>query len=214
VSNADGTNAVVLRLPASLAAAVHPHWSPDGTEIAFAAVTSTKPLHSQIDVMDADGTHVHRITRVSVGATDPTWSPDGKRIAFESLDGDIWVVNADGTGARPLRHTTAKELDPAWSPDGSRIAFSAVMAQSGGATTAPTGLNASSIFVMHADGRFPTQLTPAGVAVWPAWAPDGREIAFTCNSLTRSDLCVMNADGTDEYTLLAGPRLDMQPAWS
>ncbi|HEY7282869.1 MAG TPA: hypothetical protein VID47_14885 [Actinomycetota bacterium] len=212
VSTPEGSHAVVLRLPAGLVAAVHPHWSPDGTRIAFAGVTSTTPLHSQIEVMNADGSDVHRITNLAAGATDPTWSPDGKHIAFQSLDGDIWVMNADGTAARALRHTTAEELEPAWSPDGTRIAFSAVVGQSG-ATTAPTGLNGSSIYVMHDDGRFPTQLTAPGVAVWPAWSPDGREIAFTCNSLTKSDLCVVNADGSNERTLLGGPHLDMQPAW-
>src|SRR5262249_36034528 len=74
VSDADGGNAIVLRLPSGLVDAVDPDWSPDGNEIAFAGVTSTSPIHSEIYVMDAEGGHVHAITRGSPGGVDPSWS--------------------------------------------------------------------------------------------------------------------------------------------
>jgi hypothetical protein len=35
-----------------------------------------------------------------------------------------------------------------------------------------------------------------------------------CGRLIQSDICVMNADGTDQHRLVGGPTLDMHPAWS
>jgi Tol biopolymer transport system component len=218
VSAADGSDATAHRLAGHLVAATDPSWSPDGTRIAFAGLTSTSPVHAQIDVMNADGSRVHQLTSGARGAVDPAWSPDGTQIAYESLDQDLWIMNADGTGAHPLRVTTARELEPAWSPDGTRIAFSVATGTTTGATTAPTATTGpsgqSSIFVMNADGTLPTELTQPGMGLWPTWSPDGREIAYMCGQAPQSDLCVMNADGTDQRTLVGGPTLDMQPDWS
>jgi Tol biopolymer transport system component len=86
-----------------------------------------------IYTMDADGTHVRRIT----DGPDlfPEWSPDGTRIAFvrggyaEPTDDDptpayanrnVWVVKSDGSGLRQVSegrwHGSAN-----WSPDGHRL---------------------------------------------------------------------------------------------
>ena len=107
-------------------------WSPDGTRIAFAAKspgpppTSTSPSHSDIYVMNADGSGKRRLTHDARSNAEPAWSPDGRRIAFKSSrDGnsEIYVMNADGSGKRNLTRNPARDGRPSWSPDGRRIAF-------------------------------------------------------------------------------------------
>src|SRR5215210_4106604 len=78
----------------------YPHWSPDGTKIAFASIRSGG---DEIYVMNADGSNPTRLTSNSATDYQPSWSPDGKKIAFASIrDGNdesefnaIYVMNAD-----------------------------------------------------------------------------------------------------------------------
>jgi Tol biopolymer transport system component len=107
-------------------------WSPDGTRIAFKAKspgpppTSTSPSHTDIYVMNADGSGKRRLTHDARQNAEPAWSPDGRKIAFVSgRDGnaEIYVMNADGSGKRNLTRNPARDRSPSWSPDGRRIAF-------------------------------------------------------------------------------------------
>jgi len=79
---------------------LNPHWSPDGTRIAFATVDGKR---SKIEIIRADGS-----ARVTVAdmtsdaqASAPVWSADGKTILFSANDGHgwrLWRVPADGSG--------------------------------------------------------------------------------------------------------------------
>ena len=223
VMNADGTNRISLGC--SVGDAIRetgfPAWSPDGQKIAY--FTASSPEGSpevKFCVINADGTTEGRlITLFSETSEHPTylrslaWSPDGKRIAFargtlpadtstvsadssepasastEGLIG-IHLINVDGTGLRKLtslhEDTISQERGgPVWSPDGKRIAF--IDANRYGETE----LN-----VINADGSGPRSRTnPPGVShtAFPTWSPDSEKLAFSC---PRSDLCVINADGT------------------
>jgi Tol biopolymer transport system component len=92
-----------------------------------------------IYVMDADGSHVRRLTTAPGEDGWPAWSPDGTRIVFSSgrddcsisdaadcrTTGDIgpwedaWIMNADGTDQHRLTSAFAQFF--AWSPNGSAI---------------------------------------------------------------------------------------------
>src|SRR5204862_3653555 len=48
----------------------------------------------------------------------------------------------------------------------------------------------------------------------PAWSPDGSQIVFTGYDGGLSDLCIINADGTNLKRLTHDKYADLQPSWS
>jgi Tol biopolymer transport system component len=116
-----------------------PVYSPDGRTIAMDAF-GWDGFVSAIWLMDADGSHIRRLTPGSVGAFNPTWSSDGKKIAFATnLHGDVFffneeigVINTDETGLRFLTHnndnwhgyfTAPHDFAPSSSPDNTEVTF-------------------------------------------------------------------------------------------
>ena len=121
-----------------------PAWSPDGKRIAFGQATlkGDKVESAEIFVMNADGSRVRQVTRVTAGkpfATDvlrPAWSPDGKQLVFEVQNLEtadppnrraLFIVNVDGSDLRQLTPWSLNAGDdPDWSPDGKLILFRTV----------------------------------------------------------------------------------------
>lgn len=178
VMNADGSNS---QLVTELKEPGQPAWSPDGRKIAFSAgiritLEPYKP-HTDIYVINLDGSGLTQLTRDSGLNGSPAWSPDGKQIVFVSdrdLDGKgkIWVMNADGTNQRILSNSGVYGGQPAWSPDGTKILFTS-------SRTCPTDVEVA-IYVMNADGSDRRLLTndpnSCGVYSSPRWSPDGTKI--------------------------------------
>jgi TolB protein len=98
-----------------------PIWSPDGSQVAFAA---NDDGDFDIYVMDSDGGNRRRLTDNDVADYVPRWSPDGSTIAFDSgLPGndhwEVYVINVDGTNLRRVTNTLAPAtaINPVWRPD-------------------------------------------------------------------------------------------------
>jgi TolB protein len=143
--NADGSHLTQLSQTSTRTADSQPQWSPDGTKIAFVRTNTTaEPTHKgAIEIMNADGSNIRRITPLRIDATDPRWSPNGKRLLFntwahptQSKSANLFTMNADGTHRVALTHYsggTLQAIADAWSPDGTQILFHR-MAFSGSST--------------------------------------------------------------------------------
>jgi Tol biopolymer transport system component len=108
------------------------------------------------------------------------------------------LINTDGSGRKPL----AGGASAAWSPDGQKLAF----------------INHSSVLDMiNANGSGVRRLantTTAAPGNLPAWSPDGAKIAFPCpaaRGAAGTDLCVINADGTEWKRIALNVRPDKGP---
>ena len=80
----------------------------------------------------------------------------------------------------------------------------------------PVSVRAWDLYTIPAAGGEPTRITDTPeFEQYPAWSPDGREIAFSRGHVTTNiDIYVMAADGSTERRLTEHPERDEQPAWS
>jgi len=168
-----------------------PAWSANGKKIAYTRRDFSDQNHPgpyEVWVMNADGSHRHRLAR----GTEPAWSPNGKRIAYVGprqprvTRPDVWVMNADGSHRRQLTTDRLSDRSADWSPDGKWIAFATDRGKS------------HDIWKMHPDGSHAVRLTAIGpYDDQPSWAPDGKKIAYvTRSSSGLFHLWTMNADGS------------------
>jgi Tol biopolymer transport system component len=159
-----------------------PHWSPDGSRIAF---SSDRDGNEEIYVLELEagqpGTGPGALTRLTNNpARDraPVWSPDGSLIAFESDRAgnmDIYVASPDGgSKAKSLTNGSAHERNAAWSPDGRYVAY-----QSGREWHEDIYVVDVVAAVESPEESAVIQLTSdRGGNRLPAWSPDGAWLAF------------------------------------
>ncbi len=167
-----------------------PAWSASGKKIAYERRDFRDPNHPgsfEIWVMNADGSHKHRLAR----GTQPAWSPSGKKIAYVGPRRprvgrpDIWVMNSDGSHQKRLTSNPLSERSPDWSPDGKWIAF------------ATDRGNSHDIWKIRQDGKVAVRLTAIGpYDDLPSWSPDGRKIAYVTRDTAGYKLMTMNSNGS------------------
>ena len=197
-----------------------PAWSPDGTRIAFQSNRHGTPGNSEYEiyVIQADGSHLQRLTLNETADLHPAWSPDGKRLVFSSDrtgHWEIYVMDADGANVRQLTHDGRTTARPDWSPDGKKIAF-----MSNRDAKATNDWNGFEISVMDADGSNVHRLTYNEQRdARPRWSPDGKLIVFQSGTVgprqrwSDFEIYIINADGSSARRLTFNQQADMHPDW-
>jgi Tol biopolymer transport system component len=160
---------------------VHPHWSPDGSWIAFTHAVSDEPgATSDIFRMRPDGTEKTNLTNTpETGEGNPRWAPNGKKIAYGRWDPnqrqtDVWVMDADGSNQVNLTPGPEDGLFPAWSPDGKKIVFVTTRTSQPDQPWCEGGcLGYNEVYIMNADGSDPVNITsnPQVYSEQPDWRP-------------------------------------------
>jgi TolB protein len=152
IANADGSGVEKLTQPNCKPAYPQSHgcaldgapaWSPDGRLISFSrhssqmvvapAATSRQPITTKVEVMHADGSHLHSIYNCSGDACNQIlpadWAPDGKAIAYLPnvvRDPSFRLSTLAGKTTTIRTCTGSRCLVPdnlAWSPNGTQLAF-------------------------------------------------------------------------------------------
>jgi TolB protein len=163
-----------------------PVWSPDGTRICF---TSSRDGNAELYVMNRDGSNVRRLTNHPAIDVTPTWSPSGNQIAFtsdRSGSPQIYIIDADGLN--PIKLTSESYCDrPTWSP----APFNEI------AYCSRTGAGYD-IKITDLATRERRQITfGEGSNESPAYAPNGRHLAFTSTRSGKTQVYVIGRDGQD-----------------
>ena len=150
--------------------------------------------------------NLRRITNHPMADATPTWSPTGTQIAFTSDRGgapQVYIVNVDGTGlnaSAPSRYCDRAT----WSPAPlNEIAYTS---QSGG------GYEIRIFDFATGDTR--TITDGIGSNESPAFAPNGRHIAFVSDRSGRQQVYTIARDGTRPPADHQGRQATSYPNWS
>ena len=154
----------------------YPTFSPDGKRVAF-SWDGEKGDNFDVYVKTVGNATALRLTSDPASDTLPAWSPDGRQIAFYSLrsGGGIYLVSPEGGPERKLSDLPT-DSRPTWTPDGKYL----LVAKRYNQTHPATGDGALFLVPVEGEGA-PRQILapPPGMPYRdPAFAPDGRSVAF------------------------------------
>lgn len=163
----------------------NPSWSHDGRRIVF---SSTRGGGDNLDIwmMDADGSHLRRLTDHPSLDQDPVFAHDDRSVFFSSeRDGRSEIYRVWLGDARVERITSGinRAIMPAVSRDGRYLAYAA-----------QTIMNFQ-LHLLDLTNGTSQQVTSGGGACRPAFAPDSREIAFVRIAREPSRLEVVRETG-------------------
>jgi TolB protein len=179
-----------------------PAWSPDGTKIAF---TSTRDGNPEIYIANRDGSGVRRLTNHPGIDISPTWSPSGTQLAFtsdRSGSPQIYIMGVDGLGLS--KKTSESWCDkPTWSP----APFNEI------AYASRNGPGYDIKVVDLATGHIRQLTFGEGTNESPAFAPNGRHIAFMSTRSGKGQIFTIASDGKNLKQITRAGNNE-KPDWS
>lgn len=179
-------------------------FSPDGTKI---LMTLSKGKSPNLYIKEVAGGKAERLTSHFGADSTPTFSPDARQVAFISdRSGNPQVHVLDIPTKKITRLTSLNWCDaPAWSPTGEWIAFAG----------RAHNKDKMDIFLVDITGGQLRQLTRGeGSNEDPAWSPDGRFLTFSSTRGKRSQIWVMDSDGSAPRLMADVPGSSVTPHWS
>jgi TolB protein len=182
------------------------------TSISLTVVACAAPLCAG-EPPDESPVAPRRLTHDGAFKHRPVWSPDGARLLFARELGDkIHLVELDVAVGQERRVTEHEppEYQATYSPDGRRLAFARL-------TLSGTQGDVD-VFALDVSGgeAVPLARTEGSLSheEWPAWSPDGSQVAFTTTRYENQEVAVVAADGTGETRLTNQLGIDAHPCWS
>jgi Tol biopolymer transport system component len=127
----------------------------------------------------------------------------------------IYMSSVDGTNLVQITQLESGACQPAWSPDGLQLVFISPCRQR--VDSPRESYSDTSLFTINADGTGLKQLTNVpGADFEPAWAPDGKRIAFTSIRDGNKQVYLLELDtqAVIRLTPLDVNIENSQPAWS
>jgi TolB protein len=181
-------------------------WAPDGKRLCFASPREGRG-HTNLYIINRDGSGLRKLTDHPSINTSPTWAPSGNQIAFVSDrtgSPQVYIIDADGVGQAARITTSESYADkPTWSS----VPYNEI------AYTARTGPG-NDIKVIDMANRQVRQLTTGeGTNESPAFAPNGRHLAFTSTRSGKKQIFTIARDGRDLRQLTKTGNNE-QPDWS
>jgi Tol biopolymer transport system component len=186
-------------------------WSPDGMWIVFTSnrraygsdtteeerqAFARAPAHlNDIYLCDAEGGRVQRLTTAAGYDGGPFFAPDGRRICWRRFTPDgaraeIMTMNIDGSDQRQITQLQCMSWAPFYHPSGDYLIF----------TTNRHGFANFELYLIDVAGRAtPVRVTyTRGFDGLPAFAPDGRKLAWTSNRTASKQSQLFLADWNHE----------------
>ena len=190
-------------------------WSPDCKRIAYG--------ENIVSIVDLS-TEKARILFHTSGFGWPVWLPDGNHLmVYNTLelrrnpdrqDLDLYMTPVEPRLIKRLTYEGMDVSDISGTANGKVIAFVAN-------TKVKDGTSSSVVYTINSDGSNLRKLAVAKIqSGWFAWSTDGSKIAFV-KEMTNCKGCrpgnlqiqVVNADGSDEHTIVNEPAWNFAPAW-
>lgn len=166
-------------------------FSPDGKSL---VIVLSKDGNPELYLLTPGGEIIRRLTNNKTIDTSPSWSPSNRDLVFINDRTGIpqmFVMDIDGANVRRLTYNNIYTDSPEWSPTGERITYVCRM---------PNG--EFNIFTTDVSGNYQQQLTKGTKRNEnPSWSPDGRFLVFVSTRNGKSQLFVMNNDGSNQRPL-------------
>jgi Tol biopolymer transport system component len=180
---------------------------------------SSRHCHTQVALVNQDGSGVRVLTSRRFHVASPRWSPDRTEIAYirTAWPPQVWLMAADGTHQRQLTRLPQGVLSVGlpsldWSPNGRQIVFAAYPSTDGGA---------SQLYLANVRTGTTTLLLQEAIGIYsgddnPAWSPNGRWIAFVRHGRSVPDQIFMLSTATGSVSQLTHDPtyVSWHPTWS